>query len=73
MYHIIIYNSVISAILKYLKLLSIDKTSIRRLPNPCLPTYFEPILNVEKFTKIIYNYLNVKEVNPTTIINGSRS
>ena len=37
------YNSVTSAISKYLKLLSIDKTSIRRLPSPCLPIYFEPI------------------------------
>ena len=61
------YNSVTSAISKYLKLLSIDKTSIRRLPSPCLPIYFEPILIVEKCTKIIYNYLNVKEVNPTSI------
>ena len=61
------YNSVTSAISKYLKLLSIDKTSIRRLPSPCLTIYFEPILIVEKCTKIIYNYLNVKEVNPTSI------
>ena len=61
------YNSVISAISKYLKLLSIDKTSIRRSLSPCLPAYFEPILIVEKCTKIIYNYLNVKEVNTTTI------
>ena len=37
------------------------------MPSPCLLIYFEPILIVEKYTKIIYNYLNVKEVNPTTI------
>ena len=61
------YNSVISAISNYLKQLSIDKTSIRRSPSPCLPAYFEPILMVEKCTKIIYNYLNVKEVNVTSI------
>ena len=41
--------------------------SIRRLPSPCLPIYFELILIEEKCTKIIYNYLNVKEVNPTSI------
>ena len=46
------YNSVISAISKYLKLLSIDKTSIRRLRSPCLPIYLKPILIVEKCTII---------------------
>ena len=60
------YKSVISAILKYLKLLSIEKTYIRRLPSQCLQIYFVPILVRERSTKIIYNYLSVKEVNPTT-------
>ena len=41
------YKSVTSAIPKYLKLLSIDKTSIRRLPGSCFPIYFESILIVE--------------------------
>ena len=46
------YNSVTSAISKYLKLLSIDKTSIRRSLSPCLPAYFEPILMVENVLRL---------------------
>lgn len=61
------YNSITTSILKCLKLLSIDRTSVKRIPNPCMPVFLQPVLISEKCTKIIYNYLNEKEVVPTAI------
>lgn len=61
------YNSITTSIFKYLKLLSIDRSSVKRIPNPCMPVFLQPVLISEKCTKIIYNYLNEKDDVPTAI------
>lgn len=67
------YNSITKSIFKYLKLLSIDRSSVKRIPNPCMQVFLQPVLILEKCTKIIYNYLNEKEDVPTAIKNGGQN
>lgn len=50
-----------------MKLLSIDRSSVKKIPNPCQFFFWKPVLISEKCTKIIYNYLNEKEDVPTAI------
>lgn len=58
------YDSITKSIFKYLKLLSIDRSSVKRNPNPCMKVFFvffvcfflQHVLLSEKCNKIIYNY-----------------
>ena len=63
------YNSIISAISRYLKCISVDRSTftIGLLPTCSLPYYFENIVPNEKCTKIIYNSINKTNVIPTSI------
>lgn len=61
------YNSIVTAISKYLKSLLIDRSSFKRLPNPYVPLFFEPLISSEKCSKIFYNFLNKNEAIPTSI------
>lgn len=45
------YNSIVTAISKYLKSLLIDRSSFKRLPNPYVPFIFEPLLTSENVQK----------------------
>ena len=47
------YNSIISAIIKYMSSLSIDRSSLNRDYSPFMPYYFESILLKDKITKYI--------------------
>lgn len=60
-------DSIITSIFKYLKLLSIDRSPIKRNPNPCMSVFLQPVLISDKCTKFIYNHLNEKEDVPTAI------
>ena len=51
------YNSIISAISKYMSFLSIDRSSLNRDCSPFMPYYFESLLLKDKITKYIYIYL----------------
>lgn len=43
------YNSITTSTFKYLKLLSIDKTSVKTNVNPCMPVFFlQPVLLFKK-------------------------
>lgn len=55
------YNIITTSIFKYLKLLSIGRNSVKRIPNPYMPFVSQPLLHSEKYTKIIYKLLNEKE------------
>ena len=61
------YNSITTAILKYLRFLHVDRTFVKLLPNACIPIYFQGVLPFEKCTINIYKLLNDKEVEPTAI------
>ena len=63
------YNSIISAISRYLKCISVDRSTFTKglLPTCSLPYYFENIVPNEKCTKIIYNSINKTNVIPTSI------
>ena len=61
------YNSMITAILKYLRSLSVDRHLIKQIVNPCMPIFFENVLMHEKCSYIIYKILNVKEVIPVSL------
>ena len=45
------YNSITTAILKYLRFLHVDRTFVKLLPNPCIPI----------FSKVSYHLKNVLE------------
>ena len=61
------YNSITTAILKYLRFLHVDRTFVKLLPNACIPIFFQGVLPFEKCTRNIYKLLNDKEVVPTAI------
>ena len=61
------YNSITTAILKYLRFLHVDRTFVKLLPNPCIPIFFQGVIPFEKCTRNIYKLLNDKEVVPTAI------
>ena len=61
------YNSMITAISKYLRSLSVDRHLIKQIVNPCMPIFFENVLMHEKCSNIIYKTLNVKEVIPVSL------
>ena len=61
------YNSMICAISKYLKLMSVDKTNTIKECSPYLPFYYVNILLNEKCTKPIYNSLNSNDIIPNSL------
>lgn len=61
------YNSIISAISKFLKSVFVERVNIEKNCTPFLPMYFEVILLNEKCTKAIYKILNYTEAVPTAI------
>ena len=61
------YNSVKTAIFKFFKMSNIDRTSVKRNPNPCIPFFFQTVIPHEKCTKIIYNVLNENVVVPIAV------
>ena len=61
------YNSIISAISKYMSFLSIDRSSLIRDCSPFMPYYFESILLKDKITKYIYICLTSNDCKPSAI------
>ena len=61
------YDSITTAILKYLRLLQVDRSFVKLFPNPCIPIFFQGVLPFEKSTRNIYKLLNDKEIAPTAI------
>lgn len=64
------YHNITTAIFFNLKVLSIDGSCLRRISDPCMPVFFQPVLLSEKCSKIIHNILkknNIVRNNTNTI------
>ena len=61
------YNSVISAISNFMKIVSIKRNCVKIVCKPSISFYYEPILLYEKCTKVIYRLLNESYTDPNSI------
>lgn len=63
------YNSIISAIAKFLRLLSFTKEMYCYTIGPIIPLYYEPLFFYKKkCTNIIYKNINNKDKTPASVV-----
>ena len=61
------FYSVISAISKFLKTMSVNRSDVSKDFSPFIPFYFEYILLNEKCSKVLYQLINSKDIVPKAI------
>lgn len=61
------FKSVISAISKFFKTMSVNRSDVSKDFSPFIPFYFGYILLNEKCSKVLYQLINSKDIVPKAI------
>ena len=61
------YNSIISSISKFLNVMSVKRSEVKKKCFPYIPLYFKPILLNKKCSKVLYDMINSNNIIPKAI------